>query len=65
MTRMNDIANGFFLMLIGLAAIYGAMCFVLDAAVREQDFNDGIRAARCERMSPQDRAYMKGYCHDL
>lgn len=41
---------------------YYGVNLVLDAAIREQDFNDAIRLARCERMDEHTRAYMKGYC---
>lgn len=41
---------------------YGAN-LVLDAAIREQEFQDNIRFARCERMDDFDRARMKGYCN--
>jgi hypothetical protein len=45
-----------------MATMYFAVNMVLDAAIREQDFNDAIRHARCERMNEHTRAYMKGYC---
>lgn len=42
--------------------VFGFVDLFLDAAIREQDFNDAIRLARCERMDEHTRAYMKGYC---
>ena len=41
---------------------YGAN-IVLDAAIREQEFQDNLRFARCERMDDFERARMKGYCN--
>jgi hypothetical protein len=49
--------------IIGLVFIVSAEGF-LYAAIKEQRFNDNIRAARCERMSDYQRNQMKGYCHD-
>lgn len=50
---------------IVMMAVGGFCHLVLDAAIREQEFNDNIRAARCERMNEHDRAYMRGYCRDI
>lgn len=42
---------------LGLSALlFGFMSLCLDAAIREQDFNDNIRASRCAK------EYTKGYC---
>lgn len=51
------------LAVLAVTFYYGAN-LVLDAAIREQEFQDNIRFARCERMEDFERARMKGYCHE-
>ena len=46
-----------------LFTMYCAINMVLDAAIREQEFQDNLRFARCERMDDFERARMKGYCN--
>ena len=52
----------FLILIIIGAATYFGMCFVLDAMIRQQEFNDNIRFARCERMDEIERSAMKEYC---
>ena len=42
----------------------GMIDLMLDAAIKEQDFQDNLRTARCAKMSDYERNRMKGYCHD-
>lgn len=50
------------ILLIGIASIMGFASLLLDAILREQEFNDNVRLSRCERMDDHTRSYMKGYC---
>lgn len=51
----------FLLTLLFIAMAY-MVNLMLDAALKEQDFQDNIRRARCERMDDIERNVMKGYC---
>ena len=55
-------AQAVVILVVLAVTFYYGINLVLDAAIREQDFQDNIRSARCERMDDTERNAMKGYC---
>lgn len=52
------------LIVIYCIMFYYGVNFELDAALKEQEFRDNLRASRCERMDDIERNVMRGYCND-
>ena len=41
---------------------YYGINMIFDAAIREEEFRENLRIARCERWDEPTRELMKGYC---
>ena len=51
-----------FLLTLLLITMSYMVNLMLDAALKEHEFQDNIRFSRCERMDDIERNAMKGYC---
>ncbi len=62
---LKDAAAAVVFMIVVAGVTYIVMDLVLDAAIREQEFNENIRIARCERMGENIPQQMIHYCDGI